>query len=110
MHNGQPVTPWFRAIAADGEMAGFLMLTAVTEWEPVPYVWRLLIDRRHQRRGIGDAVLRELIDRLRGERHRALDLSYVDAPGGPARFYGRLGFVPTGEMDGDETVARLELS
>ena len=43
------------AIVADGELAGFVMLAEATAYHPVPYLWRLgLIDRRHQRRGIGD--------------------------------------------------------
>ena len=38
-------------------MAGFLMV-AESRWpgEP-PYLWRLLIDRRHQGRGIGSRAL-----------------------------------------------------
>ena len=36
--------------------------------------------------------------------------SYVPGEGGPAGFYARLGFVPTGEVDGDgEVIVRLPL-
>jgi diamine N-acetyltransferase len=37
--------------------------------------------------------------------------SYVLEPGGPAGFYERLGFVPTGDRDvNDEIIVRLALS
>jgi len=37
--------------------------------------------------------------------------SYVAQPGGPAGFYEQLGFVPTGELDGNgEVIVRLELA
>ena len=36
--------------------------------------------------------------------------SYVPSDGGPARFYRRLGFVPTGDLDGNgEVIVRLTL-
>ena len=56
--NGMPAVPWFRAIVADGEVAGFVMVAEPTPVAPEPYLWRLLIDRRHQGRGIGKAALR----------------------------------------------------
>jgi diamine N-acetyltransferase len=58
---------------------------------------------------VGRAALTILADRLRAEGHRTLMTSWVDAPGGPAPFYRRLGFVPTGEIDDGEVVARLAL-
>ncbi len=107
--NGHPVVPWFRAIAADGEVVGFVMLAAAGPGRPDPYLWRLLIDRAHQQRGIGRRALAELTRTLRAAGHTALLVSWVDGPGGPRPFYERLGFVPTGELDGDEIVARLGL-
>ena len=38
---GAPVVPWMRAIEADGELAGFVMLAITTEAHPEPYLWRL---------------------------------------------------------------------
>jgi len=109
LFEGAPVVPWLRGIEADGEPVGFMMTTEVTEAHPLPYLWRLLIDRRHQGRGVGRAALAVLADRLRTDGHRTLLTSWVDAPGGPAPFYRGLGFVPTGELDDDEIVGRLEL-
>ncbi len=106
---GHLAVPWYRAIVADGEVVGFAMVSMVSEVEPHPYLWRFLIDRRHQRRGVGSKAIAALTEHFRAEGHQALMLSWVDAPGGPRRFYERLGFVPTGELDGTEIVARLDL-
>jgi RimJ/RimL family protein N-acetyltransferase len=107
--DGRRVTPWYRAIDADGEIAGFMMVAAATEQAPDPYLWRLLIDRRHQRRGIGELALARLIDQVRADGHRAIQVSYVEARGGPKPFYDRFGFVPTGVVHDGQTEARLDL-
>lgn len=106
---GHLAVPWYRAVVADGEVVGFAMVSMVSEVEPHPYLWRFLIDRRHQRRGAGSKAIVALADHFRAEGHEAFLLSWVEAPGGPRRFYERLGFVPTGDLDSGETVARLDL-
>jgi RimJ/RimL family protein N-acetyltransferase len=105
--DGAPVVPWMRGIVADGERVGFMMTAEVTDHHPEPYLWRLLIDRLHQRRRIGERAVAMLIDQLRSAGHRSLIVSYGQGSGSPEPFYTRLGFVPTGELDGDEVVARL---
>ena len=107
--DGAPLTPWFRGVNADGIPAAFVMITQASAHHPHPYLWRLLVDRRQQRRGIGTMVLSSLIAQLRDEGHARLLVSYVDAPGGPKPLYERFGFVPTGEIDDGEVVAALQL-
>jgi RimJ/RimL family protein N-acetyltransferase len=107
--DGVAAVPWYRAVVADGEVVGFVMYSDVSPVEPYPFLWRFLIDRMHQRRGVGTRAIEAVIEHVRSEGHRALGVSWVDAPGGPRPFYERLGFVPTGELDGDEIVARLDL-
>ena len=102
---------WFRAIAADGEPVGFVMLYDPT----VPgaslddgikqdeiLLWRYMVDHRHQGRGIGrkalDLVVAEARSRPGAKR---LLSSYVPAEGGPRDFYLGYGFSETGEMDPD---------
>lgn len=109
IEDGGRVEPWFRGIVADGEPAGFVMTAEVTAHHPEPYLWRFLIDRRHQRRGIGRRALDILFDRLRADGHATVVTSWVDGPGSPRPFYERLGFVPTGEIDDGEVVARCRL-
>jgi len=107
--NGAPVVPWLRAIEADGERVGFMLLAERTAHHPEPYLWRLLIDRRHQRRGIGDRALTLLVDRLRAEGHRTLLVDWNLGPGTPEPFYLRRGFVKVRNVSPDEVEGRLEL-
>lgn len=107
--DGHPVVPWFRAVVADGEVVGFVMVAEPQEHSPEPYLWRLLVDRRHQRRGIGDRVLDLLIERYRAEGRASMLVSWYPAPGGPEPFYLRQGFVPTGVIEDEEVEARLTL-
>ncbi len=108
-HLGHPVVPWMRAIAADGELVGFVMITLQTEHHDVPYLWRLLVDRRHQRRGIGGRALDLVESFCRESGSVALEVSWAEGHGSPRPFYERRGYVPTGEIEEGETVARLEL-
>jgi len=101
---------WYRAVHADGELVGFVMLEDETLKRPPPAapnvgLWRLMIDHRHQRRGIGREVIRLVLDHARSRPGvQRLLTSYVPGPGSPGPFYLGLGFAPTGEMDGGEIV------
>ncbi|MDP9463310.1 MAG: GNAT family N-acetyltransferase, partial [Actinomycetota bacterium] len=107
--DGARVVPWFRGIAADGVPVGFMMIAIATESFPEPFLWRLLIDRWHQRRCIGKWAMAMLIEQLRDERHQRLMTSWGLGPGSPAPFYRGLGFAPTGNMIDDEIEAALAL-
>ncbi len=107
---GAPLVPWMRAIRADGQFAGFMMVAEQTEHHPRTYLWRLLIDRRFQRRGVGRQAVGLLARRLLDRGETVLQVSYYPEPGSPEPFYRRLGFSPTGDMDGDEVVAEAKLS
>ena len=107
--DGKPVVPWMRAIEADGELVGFVMLAERTEVHLTAYLWRLLIDARHQGRGIGARALRLVGERLAAEGDAVLQTSWVDVPGGPEGFYRKLGFEPTGEIEDGEIVASIPI-
>ena len=104
-----PATPWYRAIEADGEIVGFVMLALPGESIPEPFLWRLLIDRMHQRRGIATMALDLVEEEVRSWGHETLMTSWVPGKGSPGPFYEACGYEPTGEMDGDEVVARKRL-
>jgi diamine N-acetyltransferase len=73
-------------------------------------LWKLLIDERFQGRGYGAAVVRQIAELVRAEGATELLTSCVPEDGGPAGFYQRLGFVPTGELDDHrEVIMRLGL-
>ncbi|MBA3876331.1 MAG: GNAT family N-acetyltransferase [Anaerolinea sp.] len=100
---------WYRAIYADGAPVGFAMLYLDLE-EPRYYLWRLMIADGFQRRGYGRAALGLILEHVRTlPGATELLVSWVPADGGPAPFYAGLGFVPTGEIDDGEVVARLAL-
>jgi GNAT superfamily N-acetyltransferase len=105
--------PWYRAVYCGDEPVGFVMLS----WKPRSgryrgrhFLWRLLIDKRHQGRGIGRAVLTQIVDLVRADGGTELLTSYEPGEGGPWPFYERFGFRPTGEKDDGEIVLRLPLS
>jgi diamine N-acetyltransferase len=102
-------TAWFRAIYADGEPVGFLMLDddAAT---PLYTLWRLMIAEQFQGRGYGTRAIELLIDYVRSRPGATtLMTSWVPGERGPAEFYRKLGFEPTGEIDEGEVVGRLAL-
>ncbi|MGH3453428.1 MAG: GNAT family N-acetyltransferase [Nocardioidaceae bacterium] len=108
--------PWYRAVFAGDESVGFVMVSWNVEPQPPEliarwFLWKLLIDERHQGHGYGREAVRQVVDLVRAEGATELVTSYVPEDGGPAGFYERLGFVPTGEVDENgEVIMRLELS
>jgi len=105
--DGTVVDPWYRAIAADGDLAGFVMVALRGEQEP--FLWRLLIDRMHQRRGVASMAMDLVEDEMRSRGHDSLLTSYHPGRGSPEPFYLARGYEPTGDMEGEEIVARKAL-
>lgn len=102
---------WPRAIVADGEVVGFLMMEIDLEDEDGQcfYLWRLMVGAEHQGRGFGSQAVHAARDEVKARGGTELYTSWVEGEGGPGPFYMKLGFVPTGEIDDGETVARLTL-
>jgi GNAT superfamily N-acetyltransferase len=109
-------SPWYRAVYLDGEPVGFVMLS----WDVTPqppdiigpwFLWKLIVDERRQRRGVGRAVVEEIVRLIRAEGATELFTSHVVAEGGPDGFYDRLGFVPTGTFDPQgERILKLDVA
>jgi diamine N-acetyltransferase len=108
--------PWYRAVYAGDEPVGFVMLS----WNvtPVPpniigpwFLWKLIVDRQQQGRGYGAEIVNQVAAIVRAEGASELLTSYMPGEGGPGGFYERVGFVPTGDLDGDgEIILRLALA
>ena len=95
------------AIRAGDAVVGMLMW-AVDPDDGAVWLGGILVDRRWQRRGIGRRAVRAAIELLsRQEEARAFALSYEPENEVARRTYAGLGFVETGEREGDEVVARL---
>ena len=107
---------WYRAVYVDDVPVGFVMLS----WDVVPqppriigpwFLWKLLVDERHQHRGYGREVVKLVAQIVRGNEGTELLTSCVQAADGPEAFYRRLGFTPTGEFDANgEVILALELT
>lgn len=99
----------FRAIYADDEPVGFIM------WRPEDdgascFLWRFMIDGRHQGKGYGRAAIALWLKGLPALGYELATLSYVPGDGGPHAFYLALGFRDTGETRAkDERVMELAL-
>lgn len=112
LHEGEQVVAWMRAIVADRQPVGFVMVAEPLPHQPHPFLWRLLIDWRHQGRGIGTAALAMLAEQRAAQGSTHLLLSCVpDVPGSPENFYRRLGFERTGRVhEGEvEMIAPLDV-
>jgi GNAT superfamily N-acetyltransferase len=106
-----------RAIAwgvYDGETpVGFVMIAdEVDSSDCIPhFLWKLLIDERHQRRGYGTATLDLIVEYFRGRPGvTEIRTSAGQGEGSPIPFYERYGFVDIGEIVDDEVLLRLDLS
>jgi diamine N-acetyltransferase len=105
--------PWYRAIYAGDEPIGFVMISWNCKPRPPEiigpwFLWKLLIDKRHQGRGYGSEVVRQVAELVRAAGATELFTSAVAGDGGPAGFYERIGFVRTGDVDvNNEVIVRL---
>ena len=101
---------WYRAVYDNEELVGFVMLSDESlkrepPTEPNIGLWRLMIDQRYQRRGIGREVMRLVLEYVRSRPGiHYFYTSYVPGPGGPGPFYLGLGFEPNGEVEDGEVV------
>ena len=101
---------WYRAIYANGEPVGFLMLFDDHE-TPIYYLWRFMIAAPYQGKGYGAAAVKLLIEYVKTRPNATeLKLSYVPTPNGPEHFYQKLGFENTGEVEHGENVMQLRLA
>lgn len=99
---------WFRGIFNNDTPVGFVMLS-LDEAKADYYLWRYMIDEKHQGKGYGKAALEQIISMVKAlPEAKSLTLSYVPAEGSPAPFYEKLGFIDTGEWDREERIMRLD--
>ena len=122
--DGVPVRPWLRAIEIDEDrdgdtettgpgrptLAGFVMMAVPSDTEEEPYLWRLLIDHWHQRRGIASLALDQIEAELRNEDHAGIVVHWVPGPGSSEPFYLARGYEPTGRIEDGETEGRKRLT
>ncbi len=94
------------AIVSGGEPVGLLLLWDSRHDRDDPadelYIWRLLVDYRHQRQGHGAVAVRWAVAEAQRLGVARLSLSHQSRPGHAGPFYEKLGFRYTGlEKDGE---------
>jgi diamine N-acetyltransferase len=110
---------WFRAICLNDAPVGFVMMRdpsipgAKAKGLAADEIglWRLMIDRNHQRRGHGRRALDLVRDLSWRRQFRRMVSSYVPGVDGPGAFYLNYGFTRTGNLrnDGREVEIALDL-
>ncbi|MFF3086068.1 GNAT family N-acetyltransferase [Streptomyces nojiriensis] len=114
VHTG---TAWPRAIVDGDETVGFVMAFHDIVWDPAADpddrrsgIWRLNIDARHQGKGYGRFAVQAATEEIRARGIHDVYVSWNTGANSPEPFYLGLGFRPTGELSGDQRVARLSLA
>lgn len=100
---------WFRAIYADDEPVGFVLLY-IDEEEAEFDLWRMMIDKNHQGKGYGGLALQQVISHVaKYPGAEELTLSYLPGEGNPAPFFEKYGFEDCDEWVDDEKILTLNL-
>lgn len=96
-----PEVAWFRAIYADDQPIGFVMLE--DDLLKASYsLWRLMIDAQYQKKGFGRQALELVFEYVKTRPGaEAIMTSCVPGEGSPGAFYEKMGFTYTGEKDED---------
>lgn len=101
---------WTSLGVVEGDRVVGHAMWAVDPGDGKHWVGGVIIDAPDQGRGLGRAAMEALIEYLRDRADATtIRLSYEPGNAPAAGLYGTLGFVPTGEMEGDELVVELTL-
>ncbi|AOP45396.1 GNAT family N-acetyltransferase [Streptomyces lydicus] len=113
----QPEIAWPRLIFEGEQLVGFVMAFFLVRFNPDDPedrlrsgLWRLNIAADRQGRGYGRFAVESVCAELRRRGQSRATVTWVPGAHGPERFYLRLGFVPTGELSGDQVVGELPLA
>ncbi|CAL9344745.1 GNAT family N-acetyltransferase [Streptomyces sp. enrichment culture] len=109
-----PATAWPRLIVDGDRPVGFLMAFLGLDWrgdgsrtDVRSGLWRLSIAADAQGRGYGRFAVDSVAAEIRRRGGTRLTTTWHPGPDGPESFYLRLGFRPTGESSGGQTVGEL---
>lgn len=109
-----------KAIYDNQTLVGFIMFGYTHHPDPLDppvakgnySIWRLMIDQRYQRQGLGRKVIRQALNYLQTKPSGPADycwLSYEPENIVAKKLYASLGFIENGEKSEDEIVAVIRL-
>ena len=101
---------WMRAIYAGDNPVGFLM-TSEDPDRGEYFLWRLMVDAKHQGKGYGSRAVELLIERIKASPNaKELLTAHLKDDGDAGSFYRKLGFEYTGEvLDSGDHVMKISL-
>ena len=100
---------WFRAIYTGQTPVGFIMLYQIPT-RGYYYLWRFMIDAKHQGKGYGTKALEKVITKIKkNPKAKAVKLSLVKIDGCAETFYRKFGFEFTGEIKHEQHIMKLYL-
>ncbi|MEZ0481347.1 GNAT family N-acetyltransferase [Planococcus sp. SSTMD024] len=95
------------AVYHDDELVGFTMY-CLDQDDQEYWIYRLMIDEKHQSKGYGKLVMKRLIAELQQDReHHMIYLSFEPANKGAKKLYEQLGFMADGRIIEGEIVYKL---
>lgn len=98
------------AIYNDETPVGFMQLDEDLEKKAM-FLWRVMITAEHQGNGFGTAAVEKIIALVRESgKYDYLELGCEPENTGAMHIYQKLGFRPTGEVEHDEAVMRLDFT
>lgn len=96
-----PDVAWFRAIYADETPVGFVMLEE-DRVNSTYSLWRLMIDSSFQGQGLGRRAVQLVLEYAKMlPRATVIFTSCVSGNGSPGKFYEKMGFSYTSDIDED---------
>ncbi|MGX5800794.1 GNAT family N-acetyltransferase [Bradyrhizobium sp. Arg314] len=98
-----------RAVTAAGRVVGFLMYSA-PEDDDEAIIYRFMIDRREQGKGLGRAAVAKALEEIARLNHiRSVSICYEPENEAARRLYAGFGFIERGLDEDDEMIAVREL-
>ena len=99
-------------------MVGFIMYGFVKEEEDDVYgedcynIWRIMVDKNHQGKGYAKQAVEKVLEEIKTKPYGEANYiytSYKPTNLASKSLFESFGFAETGEIDGDESIARLKI-
>ena len=106
-----PQTTWQRVVLDGDQVVGFVSANFDADAADERFrsvLWRINVDADDQGRGVGRFAVQQLIAVARERGFDHVDVIYEAGEGGPEAFFKRVGFVPVGETEYGEVIARVQ--